>query len=481
MIIIYQSAFLIAQNYDLKWTMSFETEENDKLSIAIKDQYNRILMIGTSNNPDNDSDDVLLVKTESDGQLIWSRKFGGSGQEIGAYAIETEGGYLIGCTSNSNDGEVSDNLGNSDFWVFHIDYDGNLIWENNYGGSDQDRLETMSKNDKGYILAGRTLSSDIDVSLNNGYYDAWVLQIDSSGNILWEKSVGGSQFDILSSCVITNNGKLILLGTTNSEEVIIDSNGSLDVWLVCFDPDGNLLWHKTYGGSSFDSPSSNSLITTNDGNISFCISSESSDGIFNSSNGNFDGWLLKVDQNGNIIWKSNFGYEFYDEPKSLIETQNNTIYVFGHRDDESAGVGTRLDYWVVSFNKDGAQTNDIQFSASINDYASSIFLLNSSIYLAGESHSNFWLGNLCVDEPSNTNDMHNLLEIYPNPINDILYIKGGTMNTFVEIRNNAGVLVESIIDFNDHINVPHLISGLYYLTIKSKHNRTLKTMKVFKR
>ena len=132
------------------------------------------------------------------GEIEWAKTFGGSLEDDANSIIETpDGGYVVLGFTLSNDGDISDKTTtDADFWVFKTNTAGELQWSKTYGGSADDRAtKIINTNDGGFAVIGYTRSNDGDVSQNNGFYDFWLLKLDTSGNMLWEKSYGFSGND----------------------------------------------------------------------------------------------------------------------------------------------------------------------------------------------------------------------------------------------------------------------------------------------
>lgn len=190
--------------------------------------------------------DLWIVKLDSLGNLIWERNYGGSAQETARKSVQqtSDGGYIVACeTTSSASGDVSGlNKGGTDIWVIKLDTLGNIIWERNYGGSGNETYPSIKQTtDGGYIFIGGTSSSASgDVS---GIYDAtggiWVVKLDPLGNIIWERTYGGSAGENSDSIEPTADGGYIIGGSTSSSasgDVSGISRGSSDYWVIKLKP-----------------------------------------------------------------------------------------------------------------------------------------------------------------------------------------------------------------------------------------------------
>ena len=145
-------------------------------------------------------------------EVDWQKTYGGSGFD-GATSIgqTADNGYIVAGTSNSNDGDVTGNHGNDDYWITKINPTGNVEWQKSLGGNQNDRPNGIQQTqDGGYIVAGSSTSNNGDVSGNHGNSDFWVVKLNSVGNITWQKSLGGSDLDIGRSIQQTSDGGYIV-------------------------------------------------------------------------------------------------------------------------------------------------------------------------------------------------------------------------------------------------------------------------------
>jgi len=150
--------------------------------------------------------------------IEWSRIFGGSGSDIARSIQQTgDGGFIVAGSTNSNDGDVSGNRGGWDGWIVRLDAAGDIIWQRSLGGSGGDSFNSVQQTtDGGFIVAGQSNSNDGDVSENPGYTSGWVVKLDSNGEIEWQRTFGGPRDDAISGIQQTADGGYIFIGTISS-------------------------------------------------------------------------------------------------------------------------------------------------------------------------------------------------------------------------------------------------------------------------
>lgn len=328
-------------NDALEWNKTYGGSLDDRGNEIIQTQDGGYVIVGFSKSGDQDvsnnagSHDLWIVKLDASGNISWEKSFGYVGSDKAFTVVQTsDNGYFI---AGVLDVTASGGAGNSravqhsggDYWGIKLSATGTTEWTKYFGGNlSEIPYDVVQTSDGGFIMVGSSDSIDVDISNNKGLDDFWIVKIDTSGTLVWEKSFGGTGIDEAHSIVADGGGNYMILGETRSDDIDVSHNkGSADVWLIKIDGSGNLIWEKTYGGSSFDV--GRSIEKTNDGGYLLAGSSRSQDGDVSINNGQNDAWLIKLESNGNKQWQYSIGGSEIDFAYDVTETMNNKIILVG--------------------------------------------------------------------------------------------------------------------------------------------------------
>ncbi|SMC63161.1 hypothetical protein [Moheibacter sediminis] len=314
--------------------------------------------------------DSWIIKLDASGNIQWNRLLGGNSAEYFlAVRQAPDGGYIaVGSSSSSTSGDVTDtNNGAIDFWIVKLDSSGNITWSRLYGGEENDEARGVQlTSDGGYIVTGWSYSSasgDI-AATNQGRMDAWVIKLNASGDLQWEKLFGGNDNDEAISVQQASDGGYILAGTSESSssgDISDVSNGDADGWVIKLDASGNMQWNKLLGGSDWDGFSSIGL-TTDGGYIVGGSSGSSLSGDVSGTNyGSGDLWAVKLDVSGNQQWDKLLGGTGNEYGTSAQQTSDGGYVVLGSSAHNSAGTGDQAgiisigeyDYWLIMLDQNG--------------------------------------------------------------------------------------------------------------------------------
>jgi len=251
---------------------------------------------------------------------------------------------------------VTGNHGNTDAWVAKLDNTGTIQWQRCYGGSKSDEgLNILTTKDSGYVLLASTYSNDGDVVGYHDSADIWVLKLDHSGGISWQRCLGGSSGETAYGITGTKDGGYLVAGGTSSHDGDITYNhGKSDAWLVKLNTDGTISWQKTYGGSSVDGAWS--VQQTSDSGYIVAGSTLSTDGDVSGLHAGTpqlaDYWLFKVNATGSLQWQKCLGGSSSDGAYAVLQTSDSEYVVAGQSasiDGDVTGHHGTLnnDYWAV--------------------------------------------------------------------------------------------------------------------------------------
>ena len=304
--------------------------------------------------------DYWLIKTDANANIQWQKCFGGSCDDgLGGLTLTSDSGFLCCGHSCSTDGDVTGNHGGNDFWVIKVDKNGNLKWEKSLGGSSPDwGMCAVETTDGGVIAGGWTGSTDGDVNCqHHSEVDAWMIKLDSSRNIQWQKCFGGSDFDAIDRILPLNDGSYLFMGETYSHNGdITDQHGAGDFWVGKTDHWGNLLWNHCYGGTALDGPAF--IKQLSDGNYIVGGVTKSNDGDV-SGNHSFSGyedmWIIKISPDGILLWQQCFGGHMNEIMQDAIELPGKRMMLIGYSNTSDNtgdvlcvhhGAGT-YDMWLI--------------------------------------------------------------------------------------------------------------------------------------
>ncbi|PZX92029.1 T9SS C-terminal target domain-containing protein [Flavobacterium aquariorum] len=388
----------LTQSQDILWEKSYGGLHADYLFDAQATADYGFILAGSSlsdktgNKSENNHGDLdyWVWKMNEKGDLDWQKSLGGSGFDLLQSIKNTkDGGFILAGTSNSPQtpkgaiGNKKENCkGITDFWVIKLNAKGEEQWQKTIGGSGQDELLcAFQTSDGGYMLGGSsnsTLNPKTDITEKGtidvkpdltakiekcrGNMDYWIVKLDNTGAVQWQKTYGGEYADVLRSMEQTVDGGYILGGYSNSSrsgDKTEENNGIGDYWILKIDNLGTIEWQKAYGGNG-----DNQLYvihqTTDGGYIAGGNSNSTTQLSFKGgtvSNGT-DYWVLKMDEKGDVVWSKTYNFGKVDILTSMIENEDHTFLIGGYAQSESdQGTKGGLQLLKVSGDKEG-----------INDY-----------------------------------------------------------------------------------------------------------------
>ena len=279
---------------------------NNEEAIDIKPINGGMILAGSSRSSQNGDvtgsnygqNDYWIARLDTNGLIVWNRLLGGVDYEFtrGIVCTPDAKSTIFGYTRSSESGDISGlRKGTHDSWIVHLDQSGRIEWEILIGEHGfNEAYDVVSTDDGGYLVGGRSNSPSIGGEFSKGGYDYWLIKINDSGTIEWQKLIGGNDQDFFQSISRTSDGFLLAGFSSSSEsgDVTGVSNGGSDYWIVKIDDEGNIQWDRLLGGVDSDFPGA--IETTSDGGsivVGGSFSSSSGD-ISGESNGVIDAWIV---------------------------------------------------------------------------------------------------------------------------------------------------------------------------------------------
>jgi gliding motility-associated-like protein len=437
-----------AQSLVSRWQYSWGGNRQDFLNDMIPIAGNKYFFAGTAASDISctktgvlygDEDFAVMVFDDA-GNKIWEKTYGGDRWDQLHSAIKVQsGGYILtGETESGATGIKTSPLnGVGDFWVVRIDDNGNLLWEKSYGGTDLEiGTRILQTPDGGFLVAGLSLSNI--PGYNYGISDYQLIKIDANGNLLWSKLYGGSGRDEVYDIIASSDGNYFLSGTSDSPvsgNKISSPIGAEDIWVIKVSPDGTKLWDKTYGTVAGDFRGR--LLPLTDGNILIIEASINT------------GRIRKIDINGNQMWVqtcSGNNQDFFEVATQDVNSGN--IYVagtsktdnFGCKTSSYVGGGWFSDIWIAVFDSAGNKIDDLDYGGNDADIPTDIDVVGGEVWITGWSDSPLG-GNKTTDNCGQTADGWIIR------LSKKFYINNQTPGSICNNQNNIKVHFSTAFDF----------------------------------
>jgi hypothetical protein len=265
-----------------------------------------------------------IAKLNSNADIEWEKIYGSADFNKSINIQQTiNNGYIVAYF-------ITDNNYNINSWILKLTPSGDIEWKKSYVGSSDNILNSIKQTaDKGYIAVGQTRSNNGDIPNDQRNFDAWIIKLAANGNLEWTKTFGGAYHEEMNDVQQTTNGEYLIVGQTESSDGDITNNhGHADLWVLKLQANGNLAWQKTYGGSNFDN--ANCIQKTNDGHYIIAGGTESNDGDITNSHGDEDAWVIKIDDLGTILQQITVGTNDSEVANSILQTHDNNFLIAGY-------------------------------------------------------------------------------------------------------------------------------------------------------
>ncbi|MCB0464230.1 MAG: T9SS type A sorting domain-containing protein [Aequorivita sp.] len=447
--------------------------------------------------------DYWVVKINSLGEIEWENTIGGNKAEtLWSVAQTSDGGFILGGTSESDiSGDKTEPSAGRDYWVVKLDVLGNIAWQNTIGGDYSDNIFSIKQTtDGGYILGGSSNSniSGEKTQDSKGIEDFWIVKLSNTGTVEWDKTVGGNNMDILQAIIQSSDGGYVVGGYSESEisgDKSENPIGFTDYWVVKLSATGEVEWENTIGGTGYESIYSIAE-TAEGGYILVGPSTSNISGDKSEDALGTDYWIVKINLSGQVEWDRTFGGEGADSAYSIQTAANNSFYILGSSnsdicDDKTENSLGERDYWVLLINQFGNITWQNTIGGDNMDIGFPMLYENGSLLIGGHSRSNisgdktensngerdFWVIKINPVLGVNDNELTSSLSIYPNPTENILQLnhKNHTIDG-LKIFDTKGSLIKEFTSPKNtsSINISDLSSGVYFLQISSEGKTVIK-------
>ena len=310
----------------------------------------------------------LIFAVDRDGNIMWQKAYGGSSSDhFVDVAVTPDGGLVVlGCTLSFKLWKYAD------FWLLKLDSSGNIVWEKVIGG---DKFEQARKvavaSDGSIIIAGET------ESFGSKKNDIWVLKLSSKGDVVWQRVIGGAGYDYVRGLAVAPDGSIVLSITSFSFK------GDLsEAWIVKLNSEGNVMWQKVYRGEKkFGGSTCNGVTVLSDGSIIVVGSTT----YFKTKFG--DAFVMKLDPDGNVKWFKTYGWKSHDCFRSVALAPSGNIIVVGDTDYMGSP-----DIWVAKLNSEGSVLWSSIFGGSLYEYVGEVSVLPTGEIVVGASTKSFGAG-----------------------------------------------------------------------------------------
>lgn len=436
--------------------------------------------------------DFWVVKLATTGTIQWQKTLGGTGDDYACSIQQTnDGGYIVAGYTNSNNGDVTGNHGNNDYWVVKLSATGTIEWQKTLGGTQNEYAYSIQRtSDGGYVVAGNTTSTNSDVTANNGGSDIWIVKLSSTGSIQWQKTLGGTVNDFAKSIQQTTDGGYIVAGYAASiDGDVTGVQGGFDYWVVKLTATATIAWEKTAGGSSTDIALS--IQQTSDGGFIVSGVTSSNDGDVTGYSGGFgyDTWVVKLSSTGSIQWGKTIGGTDDDVIYSIKQISDGSYITGGYTSSNNGDVSGNhggYDVWFVKLSNDGSTLWQKTLGGTGSDYGLNIQQTSDGGYVAAGSSSwnngdvtenqgsnDYWVVKLAPDNLGTTSFSTNAITVFPNPATTILMLQNSTNITIdkITITDLTGKTVREQAQNTPQINVEQLASGMYILQAYSDQEK----------
>ncbi len=291
--------------------------------------------------------DLVIFKCTQEGDILWSNRLGGTGnEEIGDFILTSDGGFAVVGTTDSPEGDIKTRGGEMDLFLAKLSKEGVLEWTKSYGGGNNDRgFCVLEMYDKGFLLGGETGSRDGTMQMQPlGGIDGWIARLDNKGKLIWERRYGGAAIDKVNKIIELSPNEIrhdyrILATSMSKDNHVPDNFGKQDIWVFNIDEYGRLVgWNRVYGGEE-DEEAQNCFFNNQDSTLTLAGTSFSQTGNFSNQQGIGDIWLFQMDKVGDVIFSELYGGTKQEGATGLIKTRDAGFLLTGMTQSKDGDIG----------------------------------------------------------------------------------------------------------------------------------------------
>jgi len=350
----------VNKNGELLWQKTYGTTGTDVFSNMIQLEDHGYLIAATADSADIDatksagSRDVLLIRTDKNGEKIWSKSFGGYlGEKIYSLTIDNDGNFLACGTTSSNSGDFARDVGSKDdAFIMKITPQGDLIWTKYLVGDMWEELIRIFPTDEGYTVIGHTNSTNGVFERESSNKDIFIIKLDNEWNTIKVKYIGGNSNERVFGAAMSDDKTLYISGFTLSNDMdFVNKKVDYAGFVGSLSNDLEINWLNTYGGSG--SSRFGDVFLNNDGTLSAIGGTSANDGDITENKGGEDAWYINLDLSGKTIWSKTYGGTGEDSFHSVCQTNHN--YICGATGSIDYDLSSRSDYgnkaWLATMTK----------------------------------------------------------------------------------------------------------------------------------
>ncbi len=429
--------FAHGQKPVIEWQQTYGSRGRETLSAFVYCKNKDLILAGHSNagtSPRTDkpwiggSNFYWILRSDSAGNILREKNLGGKNLDyLTAMSATSDGGIICGGHSNSKlnipgyTGGITDKGSDFDFLIYKLDSGGTVQFEVVLGGNRDEYLcSVFQTTDGGYICGGTSYShpSVSKTSAAFGETDYWLVKLDSAGNIMWQATYGGDSYDRLTSVTQTDDdGGYILAGyslsgKTGNRTIKNKNHVGYDLWIVKITNEGNVIWQNSFTGLSRESDPE--VITTQDGGYMIGSTTSVQGDAKSVKKKNFR--LLKLDPQGKLHWEKTYGGSANDLFKCIRQCSDGGFVIGGDSDSKISGNKSQrtlggYDYWIVKTDSIGKMEWDVTIGGVNNDNISDIQQISDNEFIVGGTTSTDGFGSTLVKVENRRKEEYHLVKL----------------------------------------------------------------------